>query len=174
LLPIITSCSQQKFAFRKTIKVKQTEQAATQKSESEVAYESKPTQLNDLIVPSNQEESAVANTSQPEITTEEASVAAVAPIIESATKWKQAETEKKESSTTPNNAKKMLAGGNGLAVAGFVLALCGLFIAAIPFGILAIIFGVLGLKSSRKGLAIAAIIIGAVDLILGLIIVSQM
>jgi hypothetical protein len=62
----------------------------------------------------------------------------------------------------------------GWGVASFCCAMAGLIFAAVPMGILALIFGFIGLKEVKKGLAIAGIVIGAVDVILGLIIISSM
>jgi hypothetical protein len=67
---------------------------------------------------------------------------------------------------------------NGMAVAGFVLSLVGLIILAIPMGILAIIFSSIGLNAALnkgkrgKGLAIAGLIIGIIDLLVGLIVLA--
>jgi hypothetical protein len=61
----------------------------------------------------------------------------------------------------------------GFATASLVLGIVGIlcccfsWVATIP-GILAIIFGALGTKSSKKGMAIAGIICGAVAIILGI------
>jgi hypothetical protein len=62
----------------------------------------------------------------------------------------------------------------GLAIASLVLGIVGVlscclsWVATIP-GILAIIFGILGVKSSKKGMAIAGIICGALAIILGIL-----
>lgn len=62
----------------------------------------------------------------------------------------------------------------GFSIASFVLSIVGLIVAAIPCGLLAIIFGAVGMKKGMKGLAIAGLIIGIVDVVLGLLIVSSM
>jgi hypothetical protein len=67
---------------------------------------------------------------------------------------------------------------HGLALSGFIGSLVGLFVLGIPLGIMAVIFGSISLGSIDKhperykgrGLAIASIIIGAVDII-GMIII---
>lgn len=58
-------------------------------------------------------------------------------------------------------------GGGGWAIASLSCGVVGLLVAGIPLGIAAIIFGVLGLSGNRplKGLAIAGMIIGIVDVI---------
>ena len=69
----------------------------------------------------------------------------------------------------------------GLAIAGFISAILGIFVAGIPLGILAIIFGAVSLakingdpmRYSGKGLAIAAIIIGAIAIVGALIVISM-
>jgi hypothetical protein len=61
----------------------------------------------------------------------------------------------------------------GLAIAGFLASVVGLFIASIPLGLLAIIFGGISLKKIRRsqgrlkgrGLAIAGIVIGIIDVV---------
>lgn len=54
---------------------------------------------------------------------------------------------------------------NGLAIAGFATSLVGLFIFGLILGIVAIVFGAVSIKSQRRGFAIAALIIGIVDVI---------
>lgn len=61
--------------------------------------------------------------------------------------------------------------GNGLAIAGFVCALVGLFVFEFILGPLGLIFGLIGLSRARqgaprRGLAIAAVVIGAIDIVL--------
>lgn len=66
----------------------------------------------------------------------------------------------------------------GLGIAGFLSGLVGLFIASIPLGIIAIVFGGISLSKIKRnprmyrgrGLAIAAIILGIVDVV-GMILV---
>lgn len=65
---------------------------------------------------------------------------------------------------------------NGMAVAGFVCALVGLFVFAWILGTLGLVFGGIGLSranrgaAGRRGLAIAAIVIGAVDWLLWIVV----
>jgi hypothetical protein len=77
--------------------------------------------------------------------------------------------EKASDRNEAGNPKK-----NGLAVAGFIASLVGLFIFGIILGILAIIFGAIGLESQRRGLAIAALIIGIVDIVAAVIIIGSL
>jgi hypothetical protein len=66
----------------------------------------------------------------------------------------------------------------GLGTVGFLAAILGLFVAGIPLGILAVVFGTISLNKIRKdpvrfkgkGLGIAAIIIGLID-VLGMLII---
>ena len=68
----------------------------------------------------------------------------------------------------------------GFGIAGFVAGVAGLFIAGIPLGIVAIVFGAISLsrikknpkKYKGKGLAIASLIIGLVDVIAMIIILA--
>lgn len=70
----------------------------------------------------------------------------------------------------------------GLGLAGFIASFAGLFIAGIPLGLLAIIFGGISLSKIKrqprayrgKGFAIAAIIIGLIDVIAMVIILAAM
>jgi hypothetical protein len=69
---------------------------------------------------------------------------------------------------------------NGMAIAGFVCSLVGLFLFGIVLGLLGIIFGAIGLgkiskDSSRwkgKGMAIAALIVGVVDVVVAIILLA--
>ncbi|WP_409329591.1 DUF4190 domain-containing protein [Trujillonella humicola] len=66
--------------------------------------------------------------------------------------------------------------GNGLAIAGFVCGLVGLLFFSVILGPLAIVFGGIGLNRAQrgaphKGLSIAAIVLGVVDLILFVVLV---
>ncbi|MGY1740100.1 MULTISPECIES: DUF4190 domain-containing protein [unclassified Blastococcus] len=66
--------------------------------------------------------------------------------------------------------------GNGLAVAGFVCGLVGLLFFSVILGPLAIVFGGIGLNRAKrgaphKGLAIAAVVLGVVDLLLFVLLV---
>jgi hypothetical protein len=74
--------------------------------------------------------------------------------------------------TNFNNSQPDVRKNQGLGVAGFVTSLTGLFIFSIPLGVLSVIFGAVSLgkiKRERRfkgrGFAIAAIIIGLVDII---------
>jgi hypothetical protein len=173
LVVVIASCSQQKYAFRKTIKVKETEQAAVipkkqikvsmldQQKQSviaeQVAVLSTP-QLADVYPANTQQITASISASTPDITIQK--------------EW--INTKVVQADLVPHQTKKTFGDGGGLAIAGFVLALVGIFFAAVPFGILAIIFGILSLRSSRRGLAIAALVIGILDVVLGAIAISKL
>jgi len=71
---------------------------------------------------------------------------------------------------------------DGRAIFGFIAALAGLIIFAIPFGILAVIFSGIALSRIKKsetyvkgkGLAIAGLIIGFIDIIAGIYIISML
>ena len=64
---------------------------------------------------------------------------------------------------------------SAVCIVSFVFALIGLLIAALPCGLVALITGIIGVakfdpaKNSGKGLAIAGIIIGAIDIIAGIL-----
>jgi hypothetical protein len=65
---------------------------------------------------------------------------------------------------------------NGIAVAGFVCAVIGIFLFNIILGPLGIIFGGVGLSRARdgapnRGMAIAGVIIGILDVVLFLVLV---
>jgi hypothetical protein len=69
---------------------------------------------------------------------------------------------------------------NGMALAGFICSLVGLFIFGVVLGVLGIIFSAIGLgkiakDSSRwkgKGMAIAGLVVGVVDIILWIILLA--
>jgi hypothetical protein len=66
--------------------------------------------------------------------------------------------------------------GNGLAIAGLVCGLVGLFFVNYILGPLAIIFGGVGLSranrgAGHKGMSLAAIILGIVDLVVFAVVV---
>jgi len=68
----------------------------------------------------------------------------------------------------------------GLGLAGFVSSLVGLLVAAIPLGTIAIIFGAISLgkinkhpdKFKGKGFAITSLVVGIVDVVVGIILVA--
>lgn len=62
-------------------------------------------------------------------------------------------------------------GGGGWGIAAFACGIVGLLVAPLLLGPLAIVFGALGLKKKLKGLAIAGLILGILELlIIGLLI----
>ncbi len=77
---------------------------------------------------------------------------------------------------SPTNKKP-----HALAILSFLFSIVGLFIAGIPFGLAAVIFGAVSLKKiglapdrfKGKGFAIAAIVIGILDIIGALIVISM-
>jgi hypothetical protein len=67
--------------------------------------------------------------------------------------------------------------GNGMAVAGFVCALVGIFLFQFILGPLGIIFGAIGWARAnsgapRKGLAVAGVIIGILDLAILIVVLA--
>jgi hypothetical protein len=70
-------------------------------------------------------------------------------------------------------------GANGMAIASLVCSLVGLLIAGFILGPLAIIFGALGIGKANKmggkgkGMAIAGLIIGCVDVLLIIVILAM-
>ncbi|MDR2586632.1 MAG: DUF2510 domain-containing protein [Coriobacteriales bacterium] len=73
-------------------------------------------------------------------------------------------------SSQSNGREGMAVGREGMAVASLILGIlsipcCVVYIGGL-FGVLAIIFGCLGLKSSKRGMAIAGIICGVVGVLL--------
>ncbi len=66
---------------------------------------------------------------------------------------------------------------NGFAVAGLILAIVGIFVFDIILGPLGIIFGALGWSranrgDSGKGIAIAAVVVGVIDVLLFVVLVA--
>jgi len=62
--------------------------------------------------------------------------------------------------------------GNGFAIAGFVCSLVGLFVW--PIAIAGIILSAIGLKSARRGLALAGLIIGIVALVVAIALLATL
>ena len=77
-------------------------------------------------------------------------------------------------STNTENLKKEYKGkgSTGYSVGSFIFGISGLLVLAIIFGPLAIIFGVIGLNRKLKGLAIVGLLLGFIDIIGFLIIIS--
>jgi hypothetical protein len=82
-------------------------------------------------------------------------------------------TDSSNPNKSSSKAKNANAKVEGFAIGGFIASIIGLFIAGIPLGLLAIIFGGISLarisnnqeRFKGKGLAITAIVIGAIDVI---------
>ncbi len=78
--------------------------------------------------------------------------------------------------SAPDDSQKT----NGMAIAGFVCSLVGLFLFGLVLGILGIIFSAIGLgkiskDSSRwkgKGMAVAALIVGVVDVVVAIVLLA--
>ena len=64
---------------------------------------------------------------------------------------------------------------NGFAIASMVIGICGIVFSWLYFGtvsgIVGLILGIIGLKSEKKGMAIAGIILNSVGFILGIILI---
>jgi hypothetical protein len=73
---------------------------------------------------------------------------------------------------SPDGIARRKASNNGFAIAGFVCSLVGLFVLW-PLCVLGIIFSAIGLKSDRRGLAIAGLIIGIVGVALVLFVAAR-
>ena len=64
-----------------------------------------------------------------------------------------------------------------LGIVSISSGLIGLIVGAIPFGIAAMAFGIVGVAGKRmklKGLAIAGLILGAIDIIVGIFLVAAL
>lgn len=177
LVIFTTSCSQQQFAFRKTVRVKQTEQASVKKEKPALkSAESKVEPKEELVVADGENSVAQAPSNITTNPDKEAivSIDETKPDINVTPEWKEAAKTDADKTAKPGETDKTMDSGSGFAIAGFVLSLLGLLVAAIPCGVLAIVFGTLGLKSDRSGLAIAALIIGAIDVALGIAYIASM
>lgn len=92
----------------------------------------------------------------------------------------QNDTDDDYAKTSVKNIKSMRT--EGLGEAGFFASILGLFIAGIPLGLLAFIFGIISLvkisthpeKYKGQGFAFVAIILGLIDVLLVLILLSEM
>ncbi|MFC4031356.1 DUF4190 domain-containing protein [Streptomyces polygonati] len=75
------------------------------------------------------------------------------------------------------NTTRSTTGSNGLAVAGLVCGVVGVFVLNFILGPLALIFGGIGLRNagrgaSGRGMALAAVILGAVDIALFIVVLA--
>ncbi|MFJ4699557.1 protein of unknown function [Streptomyces sp. TverLS-915] len=62
---------------------------------------------------------------------------------------------------------------SGLAIASLVLGIVGLFFFSILLGLLALVFGYIALRGTgRPGMAKAGLVLGAIDLILGIVLMA--
>ena len=66
---------------------------------------------------------------------------------------------------------------NGFAIAALVCGLVGLFLFGVVLGVLALIFGIIGLRranagASGRGMAIAGIVLGVIDIIVYIVLVA--
>jgi lipopolysaccharide export LptBFGC system permease protein LptF len=170
----LVSCSEQKFAFRKKISVSQEEQQAMlqkAKRKPKVADQNATVPADQITVETD--EPVLADASGPAAT----GIVTPKTFEEKAPDLTiKSSAEQQKTVTKPKASPKPAEGGSksGWAIAGFVLSLVGLLIAPLLCGILAIIFGAIALKSSRRGLALAAIIIGIVDIFFALVLISRM
>jgi hypothetical protein len=73
-----------------------------------------------------------------------------------------------------DNGKAETAAGAGFGIAALCCGVVGFFVAGIPLGVLAIVFGVIGINKRLKGLAIAGVALGFIDIIGALIVLSAM
>ena len=79
------------------------------------------------------------------------------------------QTEQVDNVVTPISTAS--GNGSGWGIASFACGFVGLFAGALILGPLAIIFGALGLKKKLRGLAIAGLILGILELlVIGLLI----
>jgi len=168
---ILSSCSEQKFAFRKKIRVDANEAVIVKKASplNEIAAKSK----DELSNPLKKEllfEPHHAELVTPRTDKEIASTEKVAPLIV-IPEWKQSvKTEKEKAS--PKENKKVQDDSRGFAIAGFILSIIGWFVLGILFCSLGVVFSILGLKSNKRGLAIAGLIIGILGVFLSLIFIA--
>ncbi len=80
-------------------------------------------------------------------------------------------------STTANPAVARQSRTNGFAVAGLVVAIVGIFLFDIILGPLGIVFGAIGWSRANrgeggKGISIAAVVLGVVDVLLFVVLVA--
>lgn len=101
--------------------------------------------------------------------TDEVIPEAKAPVEEPAVPQYNAMLKNEENPTDPALKNK-----NVFAILAMVLGIAALvfsccFLLSIPCGVAALVFGILGLKSERRAMAIAGIVIGAISVVISVI-----
>lgn len=176
----LISCSQQQFAFRKKVNANQPIQAAISKP-SKSSLKEQTTIVSTL--PKNATENLEPFTQNSSLTQTKSE-----PINEPTTANTNVTIQKKDNVTIteelalknpvkPNTKNKANDEGakdtTWASITGFILSLVGWFILPVLFCTGGIVLSAIGLKSKKKGMAIAGLVIGIVGLILGLILAAN-
>lgn len=175
-----TGCSHERFTYLKKIPVKKHTTEVEKKNDLNQSGEEKIEQTENL---SNSVNSELAEVKTPVLTNNALNQElAEASIEETFTpgivepEWKKpAEIKASDSNKEIPDSTKADSGsdGSGMAIAGFICALLGLFIFPILFSTLGVIFSAMGLKSNKKGLALAGLILGIIGLLYIIVVVAK-
>jgi hypothetical protein len=163
-ITLLSSC-QQKFAFRKTYKLKAEEQVLAKSPAIKRTVHNEPFCID--TTSQILEQSLITMTAE---CSEIASVEINTPVLGLEKEWKQTRSKENSLVAPPSNSERFLTSGSVLAVAGFIFAVAGLLSGTIVwvflFAIAAIICSLIGITSRLNWLAYAGLIIGIIDLLL--------
>ncbi len=179
---LFSQCTGQKFAFREKIKVEKHEQVAVAKSKPAETKntETVPTeQVAEQAVYASNESGVSTSTVQPtkakfweekqQLGKEVVQTALKTKADKALTPKKVTKKEKATSSSGGNSSS------NWAAITGFVASLVGMFMPlalGLLLCILGIVFSAMGLKSNKRGLAIAGLVIGVVGVVVVLLLAA--
>lgn len=173
LAVLISSCSQQKFSFRKKVRADEPVQIVKNNVQfSELSSLISEPAASELSIPSNYR-SIHSNAKDQNLYQVGMSKASFkCNQAQHQNRLQKIKSAQVEEHTSPLSPKKIQEEGNGLAITGFVMSIVGLFIFPLLFSTMGIIFSVIGLKSEKRGLAIAGLVLGIIGLIAGIVILA--
>ena len=189
----VSSCSTEKFSFRTKLKVSDEELAAIKHQRESHPRRISPEFLTNSSTQPVQNEVLQQNQSNTTASIQLESVhvnpdapankfenETTAPLVEDKRTSEIDEQVKNDTPEKKSDTKDDEGQTDGMAIASFILSIAGFFIAGLILGTLSIIFGAIGLartsggKKKGLGLAIAGLVIGILDVLLVLIVLSSL